>query len=101
MDKGTNGTFAWVGTCNSRPLYRLLGPQPRYLYYASVDPAWAGWWIADKMGSEDYVEWFREPMDATLPVYCRKGELGSRVVETKLTRDVLYKISKIGNQAEK
>jgi hypothetical protein len=100
-DKQTNGTFAWVGSCNDRPLYRLLGPQPRYLYYAEVDPAWAGWWIADKMGSEDYVEWFREPVDAVLPVYCRKGELGSRVVEAKLTREVVQKISKIGNQAEK
>jgi hypothetical protein len=53
------------------------------------------------MGSEDYVEWFREPVNAKLPVYCRQGELGSRVVEAHLSREVLQKISKVGNQAEK
>jgi hypothetical protein len=101
VDKTTNGSYAWVGTCNNRPLYRKLGSEPRYLYYAEVDPAWAGWWVADKMGAEEYNEWFREPADATLPVYCRKGELGSRVVETKLTREVVKMITKVGNQAEK
>mmetsp|Transcript_116928 Transcript_116928/g.214982 ORF Transcript_116928/g.214982 Transcript_116928/m.214982 type:complete len:736 (-) Transcript_116928:93-2300(-) len=100
-DKTTNGTFAWIGTCNKRPLYRLLAPEPRYLYYAEVDPAWAGWWVADKMGSEGYVEWFRDPADAKLPVYCRRGELGSRVVEAELTREVALKISKITNLGEK
>jgi len=100
-DKLTNGTYAWVGTCNNRPLYRLLGPEPRYLYYAEVDPAWAGWWVADKMGAEEYNEWFREPADAKLPVFCRKGELSSRVIETKITREVAKKIAKVGNQAEK
>merc|ERR1719482_1332182 len=63
-DKTANGTYAWVGQCNSRPLYRLLGPQPRYIYYASIDPAWQGWWIADQMGSSDYVEWFSQPTEA-------------------------------------
>jgi len=101
LDSSTNGTFAWVGDCNKRPLYRLLGPEPRYLYYASVDPTWAGWWIADKMGSEDYVEWFRDPSDAKLPVYCKKGELGSRIVEVELTQEVVQKISTISNQPEK
>lgn len=100
-DKTTNGTFAWIGTCNNRPLYRLLAPEPRYLYFAEVDPAWAGWWVADKMGSEGYVEWFREPADAKLPVYCRKGELGSRVVEAELTREIAQKLGKVSSQAEK
>jgi len=101
QDKTTNGTFAWVGECNRRPLYRLLGAEPRYLYYAEVDPTWAGWWIADKMGAEDYLEWFSRPQEAKLPIYCKKGELGSRVIETKLSREVVSKISLISSQNEK
>lgn len=101
QDKATNGIFAWVGDCNRRPLYRLLSAEPRYLYYAEVDPTWAGWWVADKMGAEDYCEWFREPSNAQLPIYCRRGELGSRVVECELTREVVQKIQHISVQHEK
>jgi len=100
-DKSANGVYACVGQCNSRPLYRLLGAEPRYLYFAAIDPAWQGWWIADKMASDDYLEWFSNPSDAGLPVHCRKGELGSRVAEAPLTRDVVQKISHIGSQTEK
>lgn len=101
MDKDTNGIFACVGRCNDRPLYRLLGVKPRYLYYSQEDVAWAGWWISDKTGSENYVEWFKDPAEARLPVFCRKGELGSRVVEAALTPEVLQNISQISSQAEK
>merc|ERR1711879_1135958 len=100
-DNGTNGTFAYVGVCNKRPLYRLLGPEPRYLYHAEIDRSWAGWWIADKLGSEEYVEWFKEPADAHLPTYCKKGELGGRVVTAFLTKDVAQKIAMVSNQQEK
>lgn len=100
-DKATNGTFACVGSCNGRPLYRLLGLQARYLYYSQEDPAWCGWWISDKTGSENYVEWFSDPAEARLPVYCRKGELGSRVVEAPLSREIIKKIGEISSQAEK
>eukprot|EP00927_Polykrikos_kofoidii_P052346 TRINITY_DN46136_c0_g1_i1.p1 TRINITY_DN46136_c0_g1~~TRINITY_DN46136_c0_g1_i1.p1 ORF type:complete len:675 (-),score=121.60 TRINITY_DN46136_c0_g1_i1:123-2147(-) len=100
-DPLANGVFACVGDCNSRPLYRLLGPEPRYLYYACIDPTWQGWWIADKMGSQDYIEWFSNPADAKLPTYCKKGELGSRVTEASLTRDVVQQIGKVGSHQEK
>eukprot|EP00929_Paragymnodinium_shiwhaense_P113348 TRINITY_DN81622_c0_g1_i1.p1 TRINITY_DN81622_c0_g1~~TRINITY_DN81622_c0_g1_i1.p1 ORF type:complete len:799 (+),score=259.03 TRINITY_DN81622_c0_g1_i1:120-2516(+) len=100
-DKSANGVYAWVGECNKRALFRLLGSQPRYLYYAAIDPAWQGWWVADKMGSSDYVEWFSQPSEATLPIYCRKGELGSRIVEVGLNREILQKISEIDSQDEK
>jgi len=101
IDKETNGIFACVGSCNGRPLYRLLGVKPRYLYYSKEDASWAGWWISDKTGSENYVEWFKDPAEARLPVFCRKGELGSRVVEAALTPEVLKDISQISSQAEK
>jgi len=101
QDRTTNGTFAWVGDLGSRPLYRLLGSEPRYLYYAEVDPTWAGWWIADKLGSQDYVEWFKEPHDARLPIYCSRGELGSRVIPQHLTREVVQKLALISNHHEK
>jgi len=99
-DKMSNGTYASVGEHNKRPLYRLLGPEPRYLYYWD-DPAWAGWWIADKLGSEDYVEWFKSPAEAQLPTYCQKGELGSKVSEIEMSAEVTNRISMISNQAEK
>lgn len=100
QDVKTNGTYAWVGDCNKRPLYRILGPEPRYLYYAEVDPTWAGWWIALRMGSEDYVEWFREPSDAKIPVYCKQGELGGRVQHARFTREVIDKLAKVVNMNE-
>jgi hypothetical protein len=100
-DKTANGTYANVGVCNKRPLYRLVGQEPRYLYFACVDPTWQGWWISDKMGAEDYVEWFSQPSEAKLPIYCKRGELGSRVVEANLTRELVQQISLIGSQSEK
>eukprot|EP00929_Paragymnodinium_shiwhaense_P094957 TRINITY_DN5585_c0_g1_i2.p1 TRINITY_DN5585_c0_g1~~TRINITY_DN5585_c0_g1_i2.p1 ORF type:complete len:963 (+),score=231.10 TRINITY_DN5585_c0_g1_i2:95-2890(+) len=100
-DAKTNGNFAWVGSCNSRPMYRLLSVEPRYLYYADIDPSWAGWWISSKLGSEDYIEWFREPADATLPVYCQKGELGARVVTAELSRQAVVQICEIPSSEEK
>jgi hypothetical protein len=100
-DKSTNGTFAWVGTCNKRPMYRILGAEPRYLYYADIDPTWAGWWIASKAGSDDYIEWFRQPQDAKLPIYCKAGELGSHIVATELTKQVAQKICTLNSQQEK
>lgn len=102
QDKMTNGTFAWVGSGNGRPFYRLLGPEPRYLYYAEVDPTWAGWWVADKMGSEDYVEWFKDSGPGSmLPVMCGKGEFGSRVVTTRISEEVVQRIALISNYYEK
>eukprot|EP00928_Gymnodinium_smaydae_P061947 TRINITY_DN458_c1_g1_i1.p1 TRINITY_DN458_c1_g1~~TRINITY_DN458_c1_g1_i1.p1 ORF type:complete len:815 (-),score=156.77 TRINITY_DN458_c1_g1_i1:236-2680(-) len=100
-DPSANGPYARVGDCNSRPLYRMLGPQPRYMYFAAVDKAWQGWWIADKTGSHDYIEWFSHPSDAQLPIYCDKGTLGSRVQSVALTKEIAQKIGTISCQQEK
>jgi len=99
-DVMSNGVFAWVGVCNLRPLYRLLGPEPRYLYYAEASIA-SNWRIVDKMGSEEFVERFRKPTDAKLPIDCERGDKGAMVAETSLTPEVLQKISMIHSHEEK
>jgi len=99
-DKMSNGFFAWVGVCNMKPLYRLLGSEPRYLYYAEADIA-SDWRIVDKMGSENCVERFRKPTNARLPTQCEKGSHSAIVIETKLTSKVVQKISMIASQEEK
>lgn len=96
----TNGTFAWVGTCNMRPMYRLLGPEPRYLYYAEADIA-SGWRIVDKMGSEQCVERFSKPIDAQLPINCETGDFGGYAIEGRLTGDILHRICMVSSPEEK
>lgn len=99
-DPMTNGIFAWVGACNMKPLYRLLGSEPRYLYFAEADIA-SDWRIVDKMGSENCVERFRKPMNARLPTQCEKGSHSGTVIEAKLTSKAVQKISMIASQEEK
>jgi len=96
----SNGIFAWVGVCNLRPLYRLLGPEPRYLYYAEADIA-SNWRIVNKMGSEEYVERFRRPFDAKLPTDCEKGDAGGSVFDIRLTPEIIQRISMINSHEEK
>lgn len=99
-DLPTNGIFAWVGEYSARPLYRLLGPEPRYLYFADADIA-SGWRVVNKMGSDDFVERFLRPTDVAVPVFCESGEMGGRISECKLTLGVVAKISMISSLEEK
>jgi hypothetical protein len=100
-DKTANGTYATVGESNGLPIYRLLGAEPRYLYHSAVDPAWQGWWIAGQTGSDSYIEWFSYPKEARLPTYCKPGELGSKITEASLTREVASQIASVGSQQER
>jgi len=100
QDSLSNGIFAWIGTCNLRPMYRLLGPEPRYLHYFEADIA-SHWRIVDKTGSEDFIERFRLPADAALPVACEQGDMGGRVVEARLTAEVLQRVSTVSSQEER
>lgn len=99
-DESANGLYCKCGEHSRRPFYRLLGAQPRYLYYQE-DPAWPGWWIADKTGSDDYVEWFKHPSDAMLPTFCQKGEMNAKVMQTSLTRQAAERVSMISSQIER
>merc|ERR1712007_277121 len=100
-DKSVNGLFAWVYTHNQRPVYRSLSAAPRYMYYTASMPAWSGWWIAEAMDSDGFLEWFKQPSDASLPTFCKNGEHGSKVTQAKLTAKAVERISMIGDQAEK
>lgn len=97
----TNGTYAWVGLRNLRPLYRLLGPEPRYLYYAAEAEGTPGWRIAGKVGSEEFVERFPKSAAVGLPVDCDRGELGGRVAECRLAQELVGKISMVSSLEEK
>jgi len=99
-DVMTNGSFAWVGVCNARPLYRLLGPEPRYLFYADADIA-SGWRVVNKMGSDEFVERFLHSARIEFPTACEKGEAGSCIEACKLTRDVIGRISMVGSLEER
>ncbi|CAK0834582.1 unnamed protein product [Prorocentrum cordatum] len=95
QDAMTNGTYVWIGVSNLRPVYRLLGPEPRYLHYTEVSVA-SGWQIVSKMGgAQEPVERFRGSLDDSLPVHCKAGDLGSRVVDTGLSAQVAGRISMI------
>jgi len=97
-DKVSSGTFVVAGRCNARPFYRLLSAEPRYLYYAEGD-SWAGWWIAEKLGADQYVERFQSA--GALPTSCGVGELGSRVVACPLTHHVVQTLSLVSDHSEK
>mmetsp|Transcript_23059 Transcript_23059/g.65544 ORF Transcript_23059/g.65544 Transcript_23059/m.65544 type:complete len:721 (-) Transcript_23059:82-2244(-) len=99
-DASSNGVFAWVGECHSRPMYRLLGPEPRYLHYVDKDIA-SGWVIVDRMGTQEPTERFLKPTDAEIPIACEVGEKGGRVSETRLTRAIVGRISMISSLEEK
>eukprot|EP00928_Gymnodinium_smaydae_P033001 TRINITY_DN23757_c0_g2_i1.p1 TRINITY_DN23757_c0_g2~~TRINITY_DN23757_c0_g2_i1.p1 ORF type:complete len:467 (-),score=100.43 TRINITY_DN23757_c0_g2_i1:500-1900(-) len=101
LDKTANGIYACMGECNKRSMYRLLEEEPRYLYYADGDLSWAGWWIGRSLGSEDYVEWFREPSNCKFPYQCRQGELGARVAPAELSREVCRKIANVESAQER
>jgi hypothetical protein len=102
QDKGSNGTFAWVGEYHSRPLYRLLGPQPRYLYFWDdpKDETWCGWWIAEQTGANDYIEWFKNKSKSDLPMELGAGELGGKVQEACLTLQTVEMIGLVSNKYE-
>lgn len=102
QDQSSNGTFAWVGEYHHRPLYRLLGPEPRYLYFWDdpKDETWCGWWIAEQTGANDYIEWFKHKSKSDLPTACGAGEAGGKVQEAFLTIQTLECISMVSNKYE-
>lgn len=102
QDQGSNGTFAWVGEYHDRPLYRLLGPEPRYLYFWDdpKDEKWCGWWIAEQTGANDYIEWFKDKSKTDLPINCGSGEAGGKVQEAFLTLQTVEMISMVSNKYE-
>jgi len=101
-DNSANGTFALVGDYHRRPLYRLLGPETRYLYFWDdpKDDTWCGWWIAEQTGANDYIEWFKKNENSELPTTCGPGETGGKVKEACLTLEIVEMISLVDNRYE-
>ena len=99
-DKRSNGPYALAGTCNCRPFYRLLGPSKRYLFFAHGANAWTGWWVAESLGSEEYVDRFVDASGSSAPSSCT-GVLGSRLTPGTPTPEVFQNISLVSDHYEK
>lgn len=99
-DNRSNGPYALAGTCNCRPFYRLLGPSKRYLFFAHGANAWTGWWVAESLGSEEYVDRFVDASGSSAPSSCT-GVLGSRLTPGTPTPEVFQNISLVSDHYEK